>query len=86
VGAVRESSLVTESELSDIRLLLSNGVLCRPHPFLQVGQRVRIKDGALAGIQGILTSVENDRSLVLSVNLIQRSLSMKVQGYQLEVV
>jgi transcription antitermination factor NusG len=86
VGNVQQASLVMESEIEDMRLLLSSGIACRPHPYLMVGQRVRIKDGALAGIQGILTSVENDRSLVLSVNLIQRSLSMRVQGYTLEVV
>jgi transcription antitermination factor NusG len=86
VGKGGESGQIAEEEINNIRLLLSEGVFCRPHPYLAVGQRVRIRDGALAGIEGILTRVNNDHSLILTLDLIQRSLSVKIQGFAVESI
>jgi transcription antitermination factor NusG len=51
-----------------------------------VGKRVRIRGGALDGLQGILTAVNGDQTLVLSVNLIQRSLAIRIAGFVIEPV
>ncbi len=50
------------------------------HPFLKVGQRVRIRSGALDGMEGILLSRNGDRTLVISIDAIQRSLAVRVEG------
>ena len=49
------------------------------HPFLKIGQRVRIRSGALSGIEGILVSRGGERTLVISLNAIQRSLSVSIR-------
>ena len=53
-------------------------------PYLHVGQRVRVCGGALDGVEGILAAENSDRSLVISVGLIQRSISVRVAGYNVE--
>jgi len=52
----------------------------QPHPFLKIGQRVRIDHGPLAGAEGVLTSANGVSSLVLSISLLQRSLSVEVDA------
>jgi transcription antitermination factor NusG len=51
-----------------------------------VGQRIRVRGGALDGLEGILQSIKGDQSLVVSVELIQKSISMTISGYQFEPV
>ncbi len=54
------------------------------HPFLKIGQRVRIRSGALDGLEGILVSRNGDHTLVISIDAIQRSLAVRVEGYEVE--
>ena len=54
------------------------------HPFLKVGQRVRIRGGSMDGVEGVLLSADGDRTLIISVDAIQRSLAVKVEGYDVE--
>jgi hypothetical protein len=47
---------------------------------------VRIRSGSLNGTEGILVGQESDRMLVISVELIQRSVSIRLQGYEVEPI
>jgi len=75
---------IPDSQIQDIRTLLASEVPFEERPFLRVGQRVRIRGGSLDGVEGILSSQDQSQSLVVSVDLIQRSLSVRIQGYELE--
>ncbi len=75
---------IPDGQIQDIRRLLASDVPFEESPFLRIGQRVRIRGGSLDGVEGILSAQDQDQSLVLSVDLIQRSLSVKIQGYKLE--
>jgi hypothetical protein len=55
-------------------------------PFLKVGQHVRIRGGALDSIEGILVARNGDRTVVISVEPIQRSLAVRIDDYQLEAI
>jgi transcription antitermination factor NusG len=77
---------IPEPEIASVRQLLKNEIACKEHPYLKSGQRVRIRDGALRGIEGILLRVANDHTLILSVELIQKSLAIQLQGYEVEVI
>jgi transcription antitermination factor NusG len=77
---------IPDSQMQDIRTLLASDVPFEERAFLRVGQRVRIRGGSLDGIEGILSSQDQNQSLVVSVDLIQRSLSVRIQGYELEPV
>ena len=57
-----------------------------PHQFLSVGKRVRIRGGALEGIEGILSEIRNDKSLVVSVDLIQKSVAIRIDGFEVDPV
>ena len=53
---------------------------------LPIGQRVRVRGGALDNLEGILVSRNGSRALVISVDAIQRSLAVSVEGYDVEAV
>jgi len=76
---------VPEGQIENLRTLLANGIPMKDRPFLQVGQRVRIRGGVLDGIEGILAT-QNDRNLVISVGPIHRSLSVCIDGYHFEPI
>jgi transcription antitermination factor NusG len=75
---------IPDSEIQDVRTLLASSVPFEERTFLRVGQRVRIRGGALDGVEGILSAQDEDQSLVVSVELIQRSLSVRIEGYAVE--
>ena len=77
---------VPEQQLEDVRLLLANEIACRAYPFFKAGQRVRIRSGCLDGLEGILVSENKDHSLVISIESIQRSLAIRIEGYDVEAV
>ena len=84
LGVRGTGSPVPESEIESVRLLLNRHISFHAHPFLNVGQRVRIRSGSLQGVEGILVEKNDDLSLVVSVQIIQRSLAIRLAGYQIE--
>jgi transcription antitermination factor NusG len=84
VGSHNEGTPIPESQIQDIRTLLANEIPFVAYPFLKVGQRVRIRGGCLDGVEGILIQQNGDRRLVVSVNMIQRSLAVSLEGYDVE--
>jgi transcription antitermination factor NusG len=84
VGVHGQGMAIPDRQIEHIQTLLSAKVPLESHPFLKVGQRVRIRSGSLNGTEGILVGQESDRMLVISVELIQRSVSIRLQGYEVE--
>lgn len=77
---------VPEEEIAAVQKVLVEKLECSPYPFLQVGQRVRIRGGALDGIEGILVARDAACKLVISIQLIQRSLAVSVYNFDVEPV
>jgi transcription antitermination factor NusG len=86
VGINCGGTAIPEGQIQDIRTLLASKVPFEEQPFLRVGQRVRVRGGALDGVEGILSAQNDDHSLVISLEPIQRSLSVRIQGYTVEPV
>jgi transcription antitermination factor NusG len=84
VGVRGIGTPIPDSEIEAVRALLTQQIPFIPYPYLRVGQSVRIRGGALDGIKGILAKVNGDQSLIISVELIQRSIAMRVTGYDIE--
>jgi transcription antitermination factor NusG len=84
VGRQRQGTAIPDSDIDHLMTALKNGDHCIPHPFLRAGRRVRIRGGSLAGIEGILVREGADQSVVVSVHLLQRSVAIKIRGYELE--
>jgi transcription termination/antitermination protein NusG len=75
---------IPECEIESVRSLLTLGIPILVHPFLNVGQRVRVRGGSLDGVEGILLAKNDNLSLIISIQLIQRSVSIRISGYQVE--
>jgi len=86
VGAHGQGMPIPDEQIEHIQTLLTAKVPFESHPFLKVGQRVRIRSGSLNGTEGILVGQEGDRMLIISVELIQRSVSIRLQGYEVEAI
>jgi transcription antitermination factor NusG len=86
VGVRGVGTPIPDCEIQAIQTLLEQRVPFQLYPFLNIGQRVRIRGGCLDGIEGILTAINENESLVVSVQLIQRSIAMQISGYQVEPV
>ncbi len=84
VGASGEGTPIPDAQIDAVRSLVETELPWSSHPFLKIGQRVRIRSGALDGMEGILVSRNGDRTLVISVEAIQRSLAVRVEGYEVE--
>jgi transcriptional antiterminator NusG len=77
---------IPDSQIESIQTVVTREVPFSPHPFLTVGQQVRIREGSLDGLEGILTAVNGDQSLVVSIDIIQRSVAIRIAGYRIEAV
>jgi transcription antitermination factor NusG len=77
-GVASVVGTVEEPEIAAIQSIVTHGQGVRPHPFLTVGQRVRIRVGAFAGVEGILLSIRNTDNLIVSIPLLQRSVSVVI--------
>jgi transcription antitermination factor NusG len=86
VGFNGHLSPLPDEEIDGLKKGLSAGVLADPHPFLTVGRRVRIKSGPLEGRQGILLRRKGSLRVVLSIDLIMRSIVVDVDVADLEPI
>jgi transcription antitermination factor NusG len=77
---------IPDGEIEDVRAVLTHGVGCSPYPFLRAGDRVRVVRGALAGIEGTFIRSGSQSKLVISVEMIQRSVAVSVAEADVEAV
>lgn len=77
---------VGDDEITAIRRGISSGVTLEPHPYLKTGCRVRVRNGSLTGLEGILTRTRNSDRIVVSVDLIMKSVALEVDVADIEVI
>jgi transcription antitermination factor NusG len=78
VGAGKTPVSVDDEEIEAIRLILRSGFVAQPWPFLGAGSKVYIEGGPLAGVEGIVINTDKVYRLVVSVNLLQRSVAVEI--------
>ena len=83
VSAGREPSVLASSDIESLRAALP---LCQfePHPYLILGQKVRVTSGPLAGMVGVLTRKKNHFRVVLTLDLIRQSVAVEMDVDQVE--
>jgi len=86
VGGHGQGMAIPTEQMEAVRALVSSNVPFTKHAFLKVGHRVRVRGGSLDGVEGILAAQNGSGNLVISVDLIQRSLSIQIEGYEVEPV
>lgn len=89
-GAVRfvafngRPAAVTDHDLLSVRSALTEGLRLHPHPYLKIGRRVRVRSGPLTGMEGILVRKKDRFRLVLSIDIIMRSVAVEVDASDVE--
>jgi transcription antitermination factor NusG len=80
VGVGRCAVPVPESEIAAIRKVVESGLPVARWPFLKAGQFVYINRGPLAGVEGLLIAFKNRSRLVVSVEMLQRSVTVEIES------
>lgn len=83
VGVGGRPTPLPDAEIEALR----NGLNLRPfepHPYLKVGNRARIRSGPLAGLEGVVVRKDDRLRIVLSVDMIMRSVATHVEAHELE--
>jgi transcription antitermination factor NusG len=78
--------VVPAEEFARIQELLNRKVLATPHPYLSVGRRAHVLDGPFAGLEGIVVRRNKRNRLVISLDLIARSIAVELGEAKLEPV
>src|SRR5580692_12369391 len=78
VGVGKTPIPVDEQEIAAIQRVGKSGISTMPWPYLQVGHVAQIEEGPLRGMTGIVIRIKSGLKLVLSVNLLQRSIAVEV--------
>lgn len=86
VGFGRTPTPVADDQIDTLRRAVASGAVHPHHQYLTVGQRVRIREGSLAGVEGILVDVKNSWRIVISVDLLQRSVAVELDRAAIEPV
>jgi transcription antitermination factor NusG len=77
---------LNEEEVECLRRALAQGALAQPHPYFTVGRRVRVIGGPLQGAEGTLVKRKGNFRVILSINLIKRSVIVEVSEADLEPI
>jgi transcription antitermination factor NusG len=78
VGIGKIPTPIDDCEVAALQSIVKSGLPVEPCPFLKIGQRVRIEQGSLEGIEGILLKPKSSYRLVVSVTLLQRSVAVEI--------
>lgn len=79
-------AVIPEIEIDAIRRTIEGPCKIEPHPFLKCGERVRVTRGSLQGVEGILVRKKNQYRLILSVEMLAKSVAVEVDGADVEAV
>jgi transcription antitermination factor NusG len=80
VGTGKTPVPIDEDEIAAIQAAVKSGFSTQPWPFVEIGQRVRIEYGPLCGIEGLLLGFRGHHRIVLSITLLQRSVTVEING------
>jgi transcription antitermination factor NusG len=75
---------VDDSEIEAVKLCLERDATLKPYPFLEVGDRVRVRSGVLEGLEGLISRCKNERRLIVPITLINQSVAIEVDAQLLE--
>jgi transcription antitermination factor NusG len=78
VGRGKTPIAVDDTEILSIQAAIGSGVHMEPWPYVKIGERVRIKDDVLDGMEGILTSFKGSHRVIISVSLLRRSVALEI--------
>jgi transcription antitermination factor NusG len=78
VGIGKTPAAISDTEIFSVQQLIASRLPCGPWPFVQVGERVSVERGPLAGLEGMVIEVKSNLRLILSLPLLQRSVAVEI--------
>jgi transcription antitermination factor NusG len=78
VGRGKTPVAVDDAEIRSIQAAIASGIHMEPWPYVEIGERVRVKDDVLDGMEGIITSFKGSHRVVISVTLLRRSVALEI--------
>jgi transcription antitermination factor NusG len=78
VGLGNTPEAIPDEEIFAIQKMLRSGPSAEPWPYLRDGERVTVIRGSLTGLEGVLVRKKGQCRLVVSVSLLQRSVSVEI--------
>jgi transcription antitermination factor NusG len=81
-----EGDMVSAADLDNIRSGLKGGLALRPHPLVCLGTRVRVRGGAFAGVEGVVTELRHRCKVVLTLAAVRQCFSLEVELSDIEVL
>lgn len=85
VGNGSRPATIPDQELDLLRARLAK-IAAQPHPFISVGDKVRVRSGPLEGLEGFLIKKKNETRFVLSMSLIRQAMSVEIDPCDIEAV
>jgi transcription antitermination factor NusG len=82
----KEPAAIPDDEIEAVQAVLRSGLSAEPCAYLREGQRVRVMNGSLDGVEGILVKKKTQLRMVVSVSMLQRSISVEIDGDRLAVL
>jgi transcription antitermination factor NusG len=79
VGFGKGPCPIPDHEVENVRRMVQSGLLVTPWPYLSEGQLVLLERGPLTGMEGIVKEVKGTLRIVVSVSLLQRSVSAEIE-------
>ena len=86
VGIGQMPAPVPDDEIAALQQLAQQRIPVYPHEFVSVGDRIRVRSGPFAGLTGIVVRNNGETRLVVSVNLLRRSVAVEVESEWIEGV
>ena len=86
LGFAGKPAMISRAEIEAVRKVVGSSVMAEPHPFLKCGDRVRLTAGPLQGLEGLLVRKRNLWKLVVSVEMLQRSVAVEIDASMVEPV
>lgn len=77
--------VIPNEEIENLRVAISAKRVAGPHPFCRIGSRVRITRGALEGVEGVLVREKGSCRVVISVELLAKSVAVEVSAAEIEL-
>lgn len=83
---IAPDSAVIARDLRRIRTLIASGAPLTVEARLETGQRVRVKNGSLMGLEGTIVARRGEDRLVVNVEFLQQGVSILISDFQVEPI
>jgi transcription antitermination factor NusG len=84
VGTAGGPEPIPEFEIDAVKRIIESSLAVEPHPFLRCGDWARVTRGPLEGIEGFLLRKKNAYRLVLSVEMLMKSVAVEIDASMVE--